>query len=114
MSKQGNYLKLQQVSQTFLTWQSERYSVKDAPPDVFDAWIRQYVETILNVDTFQWDIFDRWQIINAVLDVGILVIHSDTLEHPSIQLSEEKSSELIVSSEEKSSVLHVEEARANR
>jgi hypothetical protein len=41
---------------------------------VFDAWIREYVETIINVNTFLWDIFDRWQIVNAVLEGKFLVL----------------------------------------
>lgn len=77
MSKQDSsksYMELKNVGQTFFTWKRQKYSVESAPPDAFDGWIRQYVEEIINVDTFLWDIFDRWQIVNAVLKGGILAI----------------------------------------
>ncbi len=73
------YLELRKVGQTFLTFNGQRYSVEAAPPEIFDQWIRQFVNTILNVDTFLWDIFDRWQIINAVLDGGFLTLENGEL-----------------------------------
>jgi hypothetical protein len=74
---------------------------------IFDQWIRQFVGSVVNVDTNKWDIFHRWRVINAVLDSGQLVIvhlqSGDKLERSSSGESEEKSSTPEVQMEEKSS-----------
>ncbi len=41
---------------------------------VFDGWIRQFVDKILNVDVEEWDIYDRWQITNAVIAGQLLTL----------------------------------------
>jgi hypothetical protein len=48
--------------------------VSDAPPEVFEAFIAEVVEEIVNVDRAQWDIFDRWHIINACLEADVLLL----------------------------------------
>lgn len=108
MNKQDllKYLELKNVGRTLFEWEEQTYTVKDAPPGIFDQWIRQYVEEIINVDTFLWDIFDRWQIINAVLKAGIL--HLEEMPNGTFffrieRKAELKSSELELEAEEKSS-----------
>lgn len=77
-----------------MIWNGQKHSVKDAPPDVFDAWICQYVEHIVNVDTSAWMTHDRWLIINAVLEADVLIIEDGVLVEKSEQ--EEKISVEVV------------------
>lgn len=74
MNKSENYLKLVRVNQTLFRWQEKEQTVLDASPEVFDDWIRQYVEQIENVDTLTWPIHHRWNIINDVLQAGLLTL----------------------------------------
>ena len=59
-------LKLMETPRTLFLWNEQEQNVKDTPATLFDAWIRQYVDTIVNVDIETWEIFHRWQVINAV------------------------------------------------
>jgi hypothetical protein len=68
------YLELKKAATTFLTWQGESFSVRQAPARIFDLWVRQFVEQIVNVDAQLWDIYDRWNIINELLKGGFLVL----------------------------------------
>lgn len=68
------YLELKKAATTFLTWQNEPFSVRAAPARIFDLWVRQFVEQIVDVDTQAWDIYDRWNIINELLKGGYLVL----------------------------------------
>jgi hypothetical protein len=67
-------LALRKTAVTSFTWQNEKHNVRQAEASIFDAWIRQYVETISDVDTTTWDKFHRWQIINTVLQAGLLFV----------------------------------------
>lgn len=83
MSKQDlskQHLELRNAAQTWFQVDGQEYSVKNAPPAVFDAWIRQFVEEIVNVDTSTWSVFQRWNIINAVLREGLLSIVDGVLK----------------------------------
>jgi hypothetical protein len=44
---------------------------------VFDAWIQQFVEAVEGVDVQKWQIFHRWNIINAMLQEEVLALASD-------------------------------------
>lgn len=70
--------------------------MKEALPEVFDAWIRQYVEEIANVDTTLWEIYHRWGVINACIRGGILSLRD--LEDGR-KVVEEKTSKLEAKSE---------------
>ena len=74
MSKQVStpYLELRKTAVTFFTWQSEKHNVRQALPNVFDAWILQFFEEIINVDRTVWDKYQRWHIINDCLRAGIV------------------------------------------
>lgn len=107
-----DHLVLRKTGQTFFQWKGQKYSVKDASPLIFDQWVRQFVDSVVNVDTEKWTIFHRWRIINAVLDSGLLIIvhlqSGDKLERPSVGRSEEKASASEVQIEEKASDLEVQ------
>lgn len=95
----NQHLDLKNVDRTYFRTPTngQKYSVMDAPAPEFDAWIMQFVESIENVDRTTWDIFQRWNIINAVIMEGLLIIvhlaSGDKLERPSEGNSEEKSSD---------------------
>ncbi len=73
MSKRDlSYLPLRDVVKTQFETQNATYTVKDAHPDIFDSWIRQYVEEIQNVNTAIWTVFQRWNIINELLKERIV------------------------------------------
>jgi hypothetical protein len=65
---------LNQAVKTLFTWQGQSYNVRQAPAPVFDGWVRQYVEEIQDVDTGEWDIYDRWNIVNALLQGKFLFL----------------------------------------
>jgi hypothetical protein len=41
---------------------------------VFDAFIAEVVEQIINVDRAVWNIHDRWNILNACLQADVLIL----------------------------------------
>src|SRR5205807_3894239 len=85
-------LNLLDTPQTWFRFQGNEHNVKEAPPEIFDAWISQYA-LISNVDREQWEIFHRWGVINACIRAGVLKLSQ----------SEEKASIVEVQSEEKAS-----------
>lgn len=102
MSKQGlrQYMALTSldkgvatVERTFLAFNGQKQSVKDAPPKVFDEWVSQFVEEITDVDRDEWEPFQRWQIINALLDGKFLVLRLESGTFFLRSKAEEKSSE---------------------
>ena len=74
----------------------QTFVVRDAPPDVFDAFISEVVETIINVDRKKWPIFQKWRIINAAISEDVLELLPDgdnfRLQLPEVGISEEKAS----------------------
>lgn len=86
-------LNLLETPRTWFHWNGKDENVKEALPDVFDAWISQYVEEITDVDRSVWEIFHRWDIINACIRGGVL----------RLQRSEEKASIVEAEVEEKAS-----------
>jgi hypothetical protein len=69
-----SYLKLAQTRVTSFQWGGQEAKVVDAPPEVFDAFITEAVEEIVNVDRAEWEIFERWHIINACLEADVLIL----------------------------------------
>ena len=69
-----SYLKLAHTKVTSFHWKGQEITIADAPAEVFDAYISQVVEEIVNVDRDQWDIFERWHIINACLEADVLLL----------------------------------------
>lgn len=67
-------LNLLDAQRTWFLYDQGVFNVKEAPPDIFDAWIRQFVEEITNVDTSFWEIFHRWGIINSCIRGGVLTL----------------------------------------
>lgn len=93
-------LNLLETPQTWFHWNESDVNVKEAPPEIFDAWIAQYVDEITDVDRSTWEIFLRWEIINDCIKAGIL----------RLDLSEEKASIVEVESEAFSSDKDTNEA----
>lgn len=95
-------LNLLDAPRTWFLYDSGVQNVKEAQPDVFDAWIRQYVEDITNVDTSFWEIYHRWGIINSCIRGGVLRLR---IQDDGSQVVEAFSSEPEVKVEEKTSDL---------
>ncbi len=85
-------LNLMDTPQTWFHWNESEENVAKASPEVFDAWISQYA-LISNVDRTKWEIFHRWDIINACIKGGAL----------RVEKSEEKASIVEVEVEGKAS-----------
>lgn len=99
----SSYMRLDQAATTWFRWHNKEISVRGAPPDVFDAFIAQVVERILNVDRKVWPIFHRWRIVNDALHEQALELHPDAAGFR-LCLPEEKPS-----TSELPTVTHVEE-----
>lgn len=82
-------LNLMDAPRTSFRWNGNDENVATAAPDVFDAWISEYVESITDVDRTEWEVFDRWEIINECIKGGVLALEQ----------SEEKASIVEVESE---------------
>lgn len=104
-------LNLLDAPRTWFHFDKSVWNVKEAPPDVFDAWIRQYVENITNVNTGTWEIFHRWAIINSCIRGGVLGlrIHED-----GTQVVEEKTSTTSSESEARAEVKASDSASENQ
>lgn len=81
------------VERTFLVFNEQKHSVKNAPPKVFDSWVSQFVKKISDVDRDEWEPFQRWQIINELLAGKFLVLRLESGTFFLRSKAEEKSSE---------------------
>lgn len=61
-------LNLLETPVTWFNWKGSEHTVKETPAEMFDQWIRQYVDQVVNVDVSVWEIFHRWGIINACIN----------------------------------------------
>lgn len=82
-----SYLKLAQTKVTSFLWRGQSQIVADAPAEAFDAWIAEVVEQIINVDRAIWNIYDRWNIINACLEAEVLTLSEVPGQGGSLQLA---------------------------
>jgi hypothetical protein len=65
-------MKLEDSKRTSFDFQEQTFTVVDAPPAVFDAFVAEFTEDVLNVDRTTWPIFLRWRWINQSLAEGVL------------------------------------------
>lgn len=99
-------LNLLDAPRTWFLYNKNEYSVSEAPPDVFDAWIRQHVEEITGVNTTVWEIYDRWFIIDACIEEDVLFLQDMGDGNQSIEeKASDDSSDSEVKEEEKASDL---------
>lgn len=96
------------VPRTFFLFNGKEQNVNEASPDIFDAWIWQYVEEITGVDTSVWEVFHRWGIINTAIQEGVFVLVG---RPDGSQIVEEKASDERADSEEKASENTSEKSR---
>ena len=79
MSKQesiSSYLRLEETLTTSFQLSDQKFTIRSAPANIFDAFISQVVENIKNVDRQKWDLHERWRIINYCLSNGVLHLTS--------------------------------------
>lgn len=82
----------------FQTEDGKKHNVKDASPEIFDAWVRDYVEEIQGVDTAVWQIFHRWNIINDLLKgefLDLVQYEDGYLLGPPLDLTSDHTSEIV-------------------
>lgn len=74
--KQLSFLRLEQLGITSFQWENVTpYMVRYAPAEVFDAFIAEVVEQIINVDRAIWPDFDRWNVVNECLAEDVLTLN---------------------------------------
>lgn len=100
-------LNLMAAPRTWFHWNGSDYNVSAVPANIFDAWIRDYVEEIEDVDTAVWEIFQRWEIINVVIKGRLLMLQQ---REDGSQMLEAFSSTMDSDSEEKASDLNDDES----
>lgn len=74
----SEFLEARKIVQMFFQWEGQKYVVKDAPHQIFDQWVRQFFERIVNVE--EWDVIEKWSVIRVLLKKGWLVKKDDDLE----------------------------------
>jgi hypothetical protein len=67
-------MKLEDSKRTTFDFQDQSFTVSDATPEVFDAFVMEFTEDVLNVDRTKWPIFLRWRWINQSLMEGVLLL----------------------------------------
>ncbi len=69
---------LQAIKTISLSFQEQVHTIRECPVEVFDAFVSQYVE-VESVNREVWSSFQRWRVINFLLDDGALEVESDML-----------------------------------
>ena len=67
-------MKLEDSKRTVFAFQDKTFKVVDAPAEVFDAFVMEFTEDVLNVDRTKWPIFLRWRWINQSLAEEVLIL----------------------------------------
>ena len=67
-------MKLEDSKRTSFEFRERSFKVIDAPPEVFDAFVMEFTEDVMNVDRAKWPIFLRWRWINQSLKEGVLLL----------------------------------------
>ena len=70
---------LAEVKGISLSFQEQKFMVKECPADIFDAFVSQYDDDIRNVDRQKWSIFQRWRMINFLIEQGVLEVRDRQL-----------------------------------
>ena len=74
----SEFLEARKIVQMFFQWEGQKYVVKDAPHQIFDQWVSQFFERIVNVK--EWDLIEKWNVIRVLLKKKFLVRNGDDLE----------------------------------
>lgn len=75
-----------EVPKTSFHFQGTEHNLLGTSAALFDAWINPYFEEIQNVDRSTWSKFQRWQVVNQLLEEGDLL--KQKLENGTILLVE--------------------------
>ena len=77
---------LQAIKTISLDFQGQVHTILSCPVDVFDAFVCQYSE-VENVNREVWSPFQRWRMINFLIDDGALEVENGVLiELPEVEL----------------------------
>lgn len=77
-TKLVDHIPLQAIKTISLSFQEQVHTIRDCPVDLFDAFVAQYVE-VENVNRDVWSAFQRWRVINFLIDDGVLEVENDML-----------------------------------
>ena len=77
-TKLVDHIPLQAIKTISLSFQEQVQTILKCPPEVFDAFISQYTE-VEDVNRKLWSSFQRWRIINFLIDDEALEVHDDML-----------------------------------
>ena len=77
---------LRAIKTISLNFQEQVHTILDCPIETFDAFVSQYSE-VENVNRKIWSPFQRWRMINFLIDDGALEVENDMLvEVPEVAL----------------------------
>jgi hypothetical protein len=76
-----------------LTYHEQVHTIRECPPEVFDAFVLQYLDdsegdAISSVNREVWNPFQRWRMINFLLDDGALEVEENMLVEVEMSNSE--------------------------
>lgn len=77
-TKLVDHISLQAIKTISLTYQEQVHTILDCPVEVFDAFVCQYSE-VENVNRKLWSSFQRWRMINFLIDDGALEVVDNML-----------------------------------
>lgn len=81
-----DHIPLQAIRTISLTFQEQEHTILDCPPEVFDEFVSQYTE-VEEVNRKLWSSFQRWRVINFLIDDGALEVAGGKLvELPEVEL----------------------------
>jgi hypothetical protein len=85
---------LQAIKTISLSFQEQEHTILKCPPEVFDAFIAQYTE-VEDVNRQKWSSFQRWRVINFLLDDGALEVEDGKL----VEVEESEVQEAVLAQE---------------
>lgn len=87
VTKLVEIIPLQAIKTISLDFQGQVHTIRDCPVEVFDAFVSQYSE-VENVNREVWSNFQRWRVINFLLEDGALEVKDNILVELEVVQSE--------------------------
>lgn len=78
VTKLVEIIPLQAIKTISLDFQGQVHIIRDCPVEAFDAFVSQYTE-VEDVNRKLWSSFQRWRVINFLIDDGALEVQDNLL-----------------------------------